>query len=316
MIYVPMTKPYGKRVIFLRFQGINGTSLFSTGVFKIVTELSMIDLSTLERYETPSVIKPALSRYFLGTRLSMNLSVMKIVLQCRYLSKKGIFTNSAYFDASDRLRTAFEKHGARFEITGLENMKQDGPCVIVSNHMSLLETQVLPWLIGCFHPLSIVMKKSLYDSWIFHPVAVATKSISLTRQNLRADIDVIMKEGVEYLNQGRSILLFPEGTRKGFFNRDDFNSLGVKLAARAGVKVIPIALKTDFLVNGKHVSDFSTVHHDRPVHIHVGEALKVQGRGKKEHQVILDFLETKLSSWGVEIRGRDLKDPVTKEEMS
>ncbi|QEN09347.1 1-acyl-sn-glycerol-3-phosphate acyltransferase [Oceanispirochaeta crateris] len=265
-------------------------------------EITMIDLSPLERYETPPHFKETLSRFFLGRRLSLNTAVAKIVLQCRGLSKKGQFTSAEYYAASDRLRNVFESHGARFEITGLQNLKQDQPCVIVANHMSLLETQVLPWVVGSFNPVSIVMKKSLYDSWIFHPVAVATQCISLTRKNLRADIDVIMKEGVEYLNQGRSILLFPEGTRKKYFCREEFNSLGIKLAVRAGVKVIPIALKTDFLVNGKYISDYGTLHPERKVHIHIGEALTVEGRGKKEHQVVLDFLETNLKSWGVEIK--------------
>jgi len=127
----------------------------------------------------------------------------------------------------------------------------------------------------------------------------------LTRKNLRADIDVIMTEGVEYLNGGRSVLLFPEGTRKSSFNPKEFNSLGVKLALRAGVRVIPIALKTDFLKNGKRFSDYGTVHPENTVHIHVGEPLEVEGRGKKEHQDVLDFLESHLRSWGVEIAGGD-----------
>jgi len=265
----------------------------------------MIDLTLFDTYKTPEGKKPAWSRFLFGTRFSLNWNVMKIVFQCRTLSLKGKFDNTAYYAASDRLRELFESHGASFEITGLENLRKPGPYVIVSNHMSLLETQVLPWVIGCFMPLSIVMKKSLYDSWLFHPVAVATKCISLTRKNLRADIDVIMKEGVEYLNEGRSILLFPEGTRKTSFNPGEFNSLGVKLALRAGVKVLPIALKTDFLTPGKRFSDYGTVHSDRPVHIHVGEPVEVEGRGKKEHQDILDFLVTNLKSWGVSITGGD-----------
>jgi len=267
--------------------------------------MSMVDLTLFNSYRTPKDKKYALSRLFLGTRISINASVLKILLKCRSLSLKGQFDNKTYYSASDKLRDAFESHGARFEITGLDNLRQPGPYVFVSNHMSLLETQVLPWIIGCFMPLSIVMKKSLYDSWIFHPVAEATKSISITRKNLRLDVDVIMKEGVGYLNEGRSILLFPEGTRKPYFNPKEFNSLGIKLALRAGVRIIPIAVKTDFLKNGKAVPDFHTIHPENPVHIHVGEPLEIEGRGKKEHQMILDFLESHLSSWGVEIKGEN-----------
>ena len=65
---------------------------------------------------------------------------------------------------------------------------------------------------------------------------------------------------------------------------------------------MPVALKTDFLVPGTRVSDFGSLYPERPVYIHVGEPLAVEGRGKREHQQVLDFLETTLKSWGVEIR--------------
>lgn len=262
----------------------------------------MIDLSQFEIFETEKNRKQSYWRFLFGRRLAFNAALFRIVYRCRTLSLAGKFDNDEFFNQSDIIHDTLERYGAKFKITGLQNLHFDGPCVVVANHMSLLETQVLPWIIGSFKPLTIVMKKSLYDSWIFNPVAVATKSISLTRQNLRADIDVIMKEGVEYLDKGRSILLFPEGTRKNYFKRSEFNSLGVKLAVRAGVRVVPIALKTDFLVPGKKVSDYGTLHPERPVHIHVGEPLTIEGRGKKEHQQVLDFLEENLKEWGVEIK--------------
>lgn len=262
----------------------------------------MIDLSQFETYETDKDRRLSFWRFLTGRRIAFNLALLRIVYRCRKISLAGRFDNDEFFNQSDIIHDALERYGAKFRITGLQNLHFDGPCVIVANHMSLLETQVLPWIIGSFKPLSIVMKKSLYDSWIFNPVAVATKSISLTRENLRADIDVIMKEGVAYLNKGRSVLLFPEGTRKPYFKRSEFNSLGVKLAVRAGVRIVPIALKTDFLVPGKKVSDFGSLHPDRPVHIHIGESMNIEARGKKEHGLILDFLEEKLSGWGVDIR--------------
>ena len=262
----------------------------------------MIDLSQFEIFETEKDRRQSFWRFILGRRLAFSAALFRIVFRCRTLSLAGKFDNDEFFNQSDIIHDALERYGAKFKITGLQNLHFDGPCVVIANHMSLLETQILPWVIGSFKPLTIVMKKSLYDSWIFNPVAIATKSISLTRENLRADIDVIMKEGVEYLNKGRSILLFPEGTRKPYFKRSEFNSLGVKLAVRAGVRVVPIALKTDFLVPGKKVSDFGTLHPERPVYIHVGEPLIIEGRGKKEHQQVLDFLETNLKEWDVEIK--------------
>ncbi len=266
----------------------------------------MLDLSIFETFETPEDKRLALRRFLLGNSFSFNLSLLQIVLRCRRLSRQGRFPDPVYFSESEKIHDALERHGGKFRIAGLENLRKDEPVVLVANHMSLLETMVLPWIIGCFKPLSIVMKKSLYDSSLFNPIAVATKSISLTRENLRADIDVIMTEGVEYLKQGRSVLLFPEGTRKNYFDPAAFNSLGIKLAARAGVKVQPIALKTDFLERGKWGSYIGKVYRDRPILFEIGEAMDIEGRGKAQHQAVLDFMKSRLSDWGVEIRGERL----------
>ena len=249
----------------------------------------MLDLTMFNTFETPADKTLSPWRLFLGKSASFNLTLLQVVWYCRGLCLKGRFPDPVYFAQSDRIHNNLERHGARFRIEGLENIRTDEPCVYTANHMSLLETMVLPWIIGCFKPLSIVMKNSLYDSWIFNPIAETTKSISLTRENLKADIDVIMSEGVEYLKQGRSVLLFPEGTRRSSFDRKAFNSLGVKLAARAGVKVQPIALKTDFLESGRLVSYWGSAHPERTVHFHVGEALGDRGPGKEGASVDSGF---------------------------
>ncbi len=44
---------------------------------------------------------------------------------------------------------AIEKSGARARIENISVIRDlDGPCVVVGNHMSSLETLILPWLIG------------------------------------------------------------------------------------------------------------------------------------------------------------------------
>jgi 1-acyl-sn-glycerol-3-phosphate acyltransferase len=262
----------------------------------------MMDLSFFEFYETPDDVKLSLRRFLLGRRLSLYLDAFKIIIRSRILSSKGVFTDRLFFDASDGMREAIEKHGGKFEVTGLQNMQTQGPFVIVANHMGVVETQLMPWVIGSYTPLSMVMKESLYNSWLYGPIALATKSIGLSRQNLKADIDTIMKEGVALLSKGRSIVLFPEGTRKEYFSRKEFNSLGAKLAARAGAKVVPVAVKTDFLEAGKVSSYMGPIHPDRKIRIAIGEPMKVEGRGKQEHELCLDFIEKNLKEWGFPVK--------------
>ena len=257
----------------------------------------MLDLSLFETYTTPDDVRLSPKRFLLGRRLALYIDFFKIVLRCRKLSLKGQFPDKVFWDQSDKIREVMEHYGGKFVIEGLSHLHTQGPFVVVANHMGVLETQLFPWIIGSFTPLSVVMKESLYNSGLFGPIATATKSIGLTRQNLKADLDKIMSEGVDHLKKGRSIVLFPEGTRKSSFQRKDFNSLGVKLAARAGAKVLPVAIKTDFMEPGKISSYFGPIRPEKTIRFSIGEALPVEGRGKQQHQAVLDFIESKLKEW-------------------
>ena len=79
--------------------------------------------------------------------------------------------------------------------------------------------------------------------------------IVVGRTDPRKDLEAVMNGGVELLKNGISIVIFPQSTRSVEFKPEEFNSLGVKLAKKAGVDVVPIALKTDFWGNGKLIKE-------------------------------------------------------------
>ena len=81
------------------------------------------------------------------------------------------------------------------------------------------------------------------------------------------------------------------------FDPQKFNSLGVKLAKRGKVPVIPIALKTDVWGIGRKFKDFGKIRPAIPAHITFGDPLQVQGSGKEEHKFIVDFITRKLDAY-------------------
>jgi 1-acyl-sn-glycerol-3-phosphate acyltransferase len=70
------------------------------------------------------------------------------------------------------------------------------------------------------------------------------------------------------------------------------------LAARAGVPVVPIALKTDAWGVGKLIKDFGKVHPETMVHFYFGDPLIISGNGRVEHEKITGFIQGKLAEWG------------------
>ena len=73
--------------------------------------------------------------------------------------------------------------------------------------------------------------------------------------------------------------------------------VGIKLAKKAGVPIVPIALKTDAWGNGKMIKDFGKMRPERPVFFSFGNPMTVSGNGREEHLKIIHFIEDKLHSW-------------------
>jgi len=106
-----------------------------------------------------------------------------------------------------------------------------------------------------------------------------------------------MNGGADILASGVSIVIFPQSTRSVEFRPEDFNSLGVKLAKKAGVKVIPVAIKTDFWGNGKFIKEIGPVDASKTIYIKFGEPMAISGNGKEDNQKIIDFIQSSLKDW-------------------
>jgi 1-acyl-sn-glycerol-3-phosphate acyltransferase len=159
-----------------------------------------------------------------------------------------------------------------------------------------METVVLPSWILSHKPFTYVIKQSLLEVPIFKHVMSSLDPIAVTRTNPRLDLKIVLEQGVQRVGQGLSIMVFPQTTRTPF-NPEQFSTIGVKLARKAGVPIIPLALRTDAWENGKIAKDFGKIVPSRKVYFAFGEALVVTGKGSEEQQKIIDFIETNLAAW-------------------
>ncbi|NQT94377.1 MAG: 1-acyl-sn-glycerol-3-phosphate acyltransferase, partial [Lentisphaerae bacterium] len=146
------------------------------------------------------------------------------------------------------------------------------------------------------------VKESLLRYPVFGPVLRATAAITVTRADPRRDLRDVLEKGVAALNGGSSVMIFPQATRSTVFDPSTFGSLAVKLAGRAGVRVLPVAVKTDFMGVGKRVKEFGPLDRTRTVHFRFGPAIEVEGRKKEAHRDCLRFVSESLQEWGVEAR--------------
>jgi 1-acyl-sn-glycerol-3-phosphate acyltransferase len=185
-----------------------------------------------------------------------------------------------------------------FEITGIEHIEQlKGPCVFIANHMSVLETVILPVIIQPIKNVTFVVKQSLLNYPIFRHIMRSRDPISVNRTNPREDLKAVLEGGVERLKNGISIVVFPQTTRTHSFDPTQFNTIGIKLAKRAKVPVVPVALLTDAWGNGKYLKDFGKIDPSKTVYFAFEKPIWIQNRGGEEHEAILQFISEKSQKW-------------------
>ena len=250
-------------------------------------------------YHTPEKEHlPFLEKILLNNRLYFTLNYAKVVLRTRKEALRKLYTTKAWTDSSFEIFRFIEKTGGIFHITGMENItKPPGSVLFISNHMSTLETMILPSIIGPHKELTFVVKESLVKHPLFGDVMRSRNPIVVGRTDPRKDLEAVMNGGVDLLKNGISIVIFPQSTRSVEFKPEEFNSLGVKLAKKAGVDVVPIALKTDFWGNGKLIKEAGPLDRHKPIHIKFGEPIKISGNGKVDNQKIIDFIQSSLEEW-------------------
>jgi 1-acyl-sn-glycerol-3-phosphate acyltransferase len=221
-----------------------------------------------------------------------------IVWRASSLAKQGRYKTPDWSQSSLAILRALERVGVNMEITGTEAFKAlDGPCVFIANHMSTLETFVLPAIIAPFKDATFVVKQSLVEYPVFKYVMRSRDPITVGRANPRDDLKSVLEGGTERLKAGRSIVIFPQTTRTPVFEPESFNTIGIKLAKKAGVPVVPIALKTDAWSNGIFLKDYGRIVPSRRVYFAFGKPLMVRDRGQEEHAAIIQFIGGKLTEW-------------------
>lgn len=259
----------------------------------------MEQISSDNTYETPADTPRGVMNYIcLNTRLGFFLPFFRIILSYRSICLKKQHSPESWVDHSYRIFRTVERSGGRVHIEGLDNLRNvKEPLVVVSNHMGSMETMTLPALLYPFLPMTFVVKKSLQTGRLFGPIMMAQDTIGVGRVNPREDFQTVLTEGTKTIQNGLSVVIFPQSTRNTTFIPEQFNSLGVKLARRAKVKVLPVALKTDFWDNGKLIKDFGPIVPSRPIHFAFGEPMDITGNGSEQHQKCIDFISSHMEKW-------------------
>ena len=127
--------------------------------------------------------------------------------------------------------------GLDYEVEGMENIPDQG-FIVMSKHSSTWETIALQLF---FRPMVWVVKREL--TWIpfFGWGLRAMNAIAINRGTGRQAIRQLVDEGRQRMDEGRIVMLFPEGTRVMPGQYKPFKIGGAILASKTGYGILPIA---------------------------------------------------------------------------
>ena len=131
--------------------------------------------------------------------------------------------------------------GIRWQVKGWENLP-NGPAVLLSKHQSTWET----FFYISYMPkeLCFVFKRELLWVPFFGWGIGLLKMIHIDRSQGRDAFESVVQQGQRKLDEGRWIIMFPEGTRIPRGRRGKYKSGGSRLAIRTAAPVIPMAVSS------------------------------------------------------------------------
>jgi 1-acyl-sn-glycerol-3-phosphate acyltransferase len=182
--------------------------------------------------------------------------------------------------------------GITYRIEGKGNLDVD-TAIVLCKHQSTWETLAM----HAFMPLlRWVFKRELMYIPIFGWALAMTDPIAINRGTGRVAIKQLISEGTKKLDDGKWLILFPEGTRTAPGKTHKYKIGGALLAEKSGYPVIPVAHNA-----GEFWPRHSFIKWPGTISVVIGPAIKTKGR-------LADDINAEVADW-IESTMKQISDP-------
>ena len=181
--------------------------------------------------------------------------------------------------------------GSEVRVQGLENLPDEGPVVIVGNHQGYADIAAYFAAFQKFQ-FGFVAKQELRKIPLYGVWIQRVRSVFIERDDPRASLEAI-KRGVEHLEQGFSLVIFPEGTRSKGPQPGPFMKGSLKLATKPGVPIVPVSMHGTY-----KMYEQTGVIRPAVIDIIVHEPIETKGLSRQEEKALNERVE-KIVTEGV-----------------
>ncbi len=135
--------------------------------------------------------------------------------------------------------------GVRVVRHGGDELPDGAPRVFVANHVSAFD---IPVCVAALPPYGFLAKRELQKVPLFGAAARAVGVIFIDRGNRKAAFDAL-DDASRQVREGRSVLVYPEGTRGDGYALRPFKKGSFVLAIGADVPIVPVVIHGTIAVN-------------------------------------------------------------------
>ncbi len=162
--------------------------------------------------------------------------------------------------------------GVKWELHGQENLLSE-PVVLISNHQSTLETLFLPILVR--HQVWVMKRELLWIPFFGWGLAVM-RPIAINRNRRKKAMQQVIEQGSKRVQEGLSVIIFPEGHRHKPDAPIVFKLGAARLASSLNVPILPVAHNAGLLWPRGGWIRAGTVD------VHVGKSISPEGMSVDE----------------------------------
>lgn len=150
----------------------------------------------------------------------------------------NIRNRTSYFIVRIAFKIVLFISGTHITVKGFENLTKDTPVLYVGNHNSYFDIVISGSVIP--YPTGYVSKKEMIKFPFLRIWMYLINCVFIDRDNPRQGLKTILK-GIDKINSGISMFIFPEGTRSKDGKMTSFKEGSMKMAQKSGCPIIPVA---------------------------------------------------------------------------